>query len=162
MQKKDKDKENRKKKIKEVIKKEREEKEGYLEGWKRAKSDLVNYKKDELKRMNGYLFYEKKKILLKIISILDSFQRAEKEVEKRDNDEIIGGFLIIKKQLEMFLSEEGVEKIDAVGKEFDPQFHEAVEVVEDSEKSGVVVEELEKGYLLDGEVIRASKVKVAQ
>ncbi len=155
----------RRNKIKEILEKERIEKEEYLNGWKRAKADLLNYKKDEIKRINSHLFYEKKRILLKIISILDNFNRAEVEAQKRETDEIITGLLIIKKQIELFLKEEGVEEIEAAGKEFDPQFHEAVEVVEITEnnfESGIIVEEVEKGYILEDEVIRASKVKVSQ
>lgn len=162
---KDKNEEVKKKKdkIKRIIEKEREEKEEYLNGWKRAKADLINYKKDETKRMNNHLFYEKRRILLKVISILDNFNRAEKESQKIENNEIINGLLIIKKQIESFLSEEGVEEINAMGEEFDPQFHEAVEVISDSNReSGIIVEEIEKGYMLQEEVIRASKVKVTQ
>ncbi len=158
-----KDKINRnKEKIKKIIEKEKKEKEEYLDGWRRTKADLLNYKKDEIKRINNHLFYEKKRILLKIISILDNFNRAEIEAQKRETDEIITGLLIIKKQIEVFLKEEGVEEIEAIGREFDPQFHEAVEVVEGDVESGIIVEELEKGYILEDEVIRASKVKVVQ
>ncbi len=153
-----------KQKIKEIIRKEKEEKRECLEGWKRAKADLLNYKKDELKRINNHLFYERKRILLKIISILDSFNRAEKEIEKTQDDEIINGLLIIKKQIEAFLTEEGVEEIKALGKEFDPHFHEAIEMIktDNNVESGLIVEEIEKGYILEGEIIRASKVKVSQ
>ncbi len=103
-------------------------------------------------------------MLLKIISILDNFERAEKETEKTEPNEIITGLLIIKKQIEIFLKEEGIREIEATGKEFDPQFHEAVEVVktDKEEEIGIIIEELEKGYILEGEIIRASKVRVAQ
>lgn len=160
--KKDKKTNKKKNKIKKIIEKEKKEKEEFLNGWKRAKADLLNYKKDEIKRINNHLFYEKKRILLKIISILDNFNRAEEATQKKEADEIINGLLIIKKQIELFLKEEGITEIEAVGKEFDPQFHEAVEVVESDIESGTIVEELEKGYILEDEVIRASKVKVAQ
>ncbi len=155
---------NKEIKLKKIFRKERKQKEEYLDGWKRARADLMNYKKDELKRVNSHLFYEKKKMLLKIISILDNFDRAEKETKKTEPNEIINGFLIIKKQIKTFLEEEGIREIETVGKEFDPQFHEAVEVVktDKEEEVGMIMEELEKGYTLEQEIIRASKVRVAQ
>ncbi len=155
-------KESKIEKIKNIIKRYRAEKEEYLEGWKRAKADLENYKKDEFSRISSTVESEKRKTILKFLQVLDNFYRAEKETKNKDSDNIIDGFLIIKKQIEEVLREEGVEPIDALGKEFDPEFHEAVEMIESESESGTVVEELEKGYLLNGKVIRATKVKVAK
>jgi len=153
-----------KEKIKKIIKaykKRKKEKEEYLEGWKRAKAELENYKKGEKERMESFLFREKRDFLLKLLPVLDNFKRAEKEAERGNENEVVAGLLKIKKQLEDVLLKEGVEEIKALGEEFDPEYHDAVEMVEDeSGSSGEVVEELEKGYLLGEEVIRPSKVKV--
>ncbi len=142
-----------------ILKKEKEE---YLDGWKRAKADLLNYKKDELKRVEVMVFREKEKLFKKILSVLDNLDRAEEEVKKRgENNEIIEGFLKIKEQLFDVLKEEGVEEMKSLGEEFDPFYHDAIEMCEDgSVVSGMVVEEYEKGYLYKNEVIRPAKVKV--
>ncbi len=153
---------NEKVKYEEVISAIEKEKEEYLNGWKKEKADFINYKKEETKRMMFFLELEKANLLLKSISVLDNFYRAEKEAEKRvEEDNLILGFLKIKEQIENFLKEEGVEEIKTENEFFDPNFHEAVEMVEEKDKeSGKILEELEKGYLLNKKVIRPAKVKV--
>jgi molecular chaperone GrpE len=153
---------NEKKQTKEkeidIIKKERDD---YLEGWKREKADFINYKKEEYKKIEEFLEREMKSLILKIIPILDNFYRAEKETEKMKDNNLVLGFLKIKEQLNNFLKEEGVEEMEVIGKEFDPNYHEAVQTTErEGGKSGEIVEELEKGYFLNKKVIRPAKVKV--
>ncbi len=157
-------KEKRLKKIKEVIKKHKKEKEEYLQGWKRAKADYLNYKKDEHRRISTFLLKGKEDLFLKILPILDNFNRAEKEAKKRkEKDDLLEGFLKIKNQLDSLLKEEGVEEIEIEGEEFDPLYHEAIEVREEKgQKSGTIIEEVEKGYLFQGKVIRPAKVKVVK
>lgn len=152
-------KEEKKKNKIEILKKENEE---YLDGWKRAKADLLNYKKDELKRVGTMIFREKETLFKKILLVLDNLERAEEEVEKRnEKNEIIEGFLKIKKQLIDLLKEEGVEEMESLGKDFDPYYHDAIEICEtESVESGKIIEEYEKGYLYNNEVIRPAKVKV--
>ncbi len=160
------DKKNKKetsiKKEKEIILLLEKEKEEYLNGWKRAKADLINYKRDETLRTDAALRNGKKSIILKIISVMDSFDRAFEEISKDEKDAYFEGFLKIKEQMEGLLTKEGVEKIETVDKEFDPFFHEVVESVKkEGISSGIIIEETQKGYIMDGEVIRPSKVKVA-
>ncbi len=153
--------EKKREKIKKIIEDCEKEKNDYLDGWKRAKADLVNYKKEELRRTERMIDREKERMLTKILPVLDNFQRAAKEAEKREEDHLIEGFLKIKEQIERFLKEEGVEKIDAEGKEFDPFYHEAIETVDsESQESGIVSEELQRGYLYKNQVLRPAKVKV--
>ncbi len=156
-----------KEKIKKIIsgyrryKKERNE---YLEGWKRCKADFINYKKEEGDRIEKRVQKEREEFVLKILPILNNFRRAQSEVEKRGEDtagDIYHGFLKIKKQLETFLASLGVEEIETINKEFDPHIHDAIEVIEEKGKeSGIIVEELEKGYIMNNNVIRPAKVKV--
>ncbi len=143
----------------EILKKEKEE---YLDGWKRAKADLLNYKKDEFKKLEIMVFREKEKLFKKILSVIDNLNRAEEEVKKREeSNEIVEGFLKIKEQLFDLLKEEGIDEVESLGKEFDPFYHDAIEICEDeSIESGIIVEEYEKGYLYKNEVIRPAKVKV--
>ncbi len=144
----------------ETYKKERDE---YLEDLKRAKADLLNYKKEEGKRMEDFAIKEKEKMVLGMLEVLDNFKRAAKEAEKRKNDDLINGFLKIKEQFEDLLHKEGVKEIKAEGEEFDPYYHEAIETVEDeNEESGMIVEEKQKGYLMNERIVRPSKVKVVK
>lgn len=134
-------------------------KEEYLNGWKRSKADFENYKKDELKRVSSLIEYSQRVLLLELLNIVDDFEVAENQIPEEEKNEYIKGLLQIKSRLDEFLSKFGVEVISAVGKDFDPNFHEAVEMV-DGEKSGVVVEEVSKGYIKSGKLIRPTKVKV--
>jgi len=137
------------------------EKEEYLYGWKKAKADLINYKKEEASRAESLLKEKKRGIILRVVSVMDSFDRAVEEAESKE-DSFYEGFLNIKKQMEDVLKKEGVEAISSLGEEFDPSFHEVVEMIEkEGVESGTVVEEVQKGYKMDGELIRPSKVKVA-
>ena len=95
----------------------------------------------------------------KIIQILDNMYIAEKSIEKKliDNPSI-KGLLMIRKQMEDFLKSEGVSEIDE--KKFNPEVHEIVEEVETSQKSGEVIEIIQKGYKINGKVLRPAKVKI--
>ncbi len=157
-----------KKKEKEKLKKQIEfcekQKNEYLDGWKRARADFINYKKEEFQRIERCVEEEKMGMLKKVLLIFDNFERATKEAEKQKrSDDLIEGFLKIKELVECFLKEEGVEEMRTEGEEFNPLYHEAIETVEsDSLESGVVSEEVQKGYLYRGKVLRPSTVKVVR
>jgi len=71
--------------------------------------------------------------------------------------------LMIKKQLEDFLRTNGVEAIECAGKNFDPMLHEVIQAMEcEDQESGTIVEETQKGYMIDGCLLRPAKVKVAK
>jgi len=101
--------------------------------------------------------------------------------EKENIDKVIQGFLQIKIQLEEFLKNQGVEEIKAVGEAFDPNLHEVMEEIEPAFapasaeatagkkategkeiKSGVIIEEIQKGYKINGRLLRPAKVKVTK
>ncbi len=157
--------EEEKKKVKKLIsayKKQKREKEDYLEGWKRAKADLDNYKRKEKERLERFSLQDKKEFLRKFLPVLDNFKRAEEEASKaEEKGEVVEGLLKIKEQLEDILHREGLREIEALGREFNPEYHDAIEMVEyEGKESGIIVEEIGKGYLLGEEVVRPSKVKV--
>ncbi len=143
--------------------------EEYLNGWKRERADFINYKKDEMERIGELAKYANTEIILKIIPILDNIYLAESHVpEELKENKWINGFNQIKNQLASFLSKEGIEPIETVGKPFDPNFHEVVEEISPSEalakggKPGTIVEETQKGYTMDGKIIRVAKVKISK
>ena len=136
----------------------------YLAGWQRAKADFLNYKKEEAERTKEILDYVQKEFILRILPILDNFYLAENQVsEDLKNNADVDGLLKIKNQFQEFLKNQGIEEIETNEKEFDPNFHEAVEQVEVKGKdSNIIIEEIEKGYILKGKVIRPARVKVSK
>jgi len=168
----------------EELKKKLEEcqklKEEYLAGWQRARADFLNYKKEEIERIEEILKYGGEEFILKILPILDNFDLAEKKLpEDLKNNDNIKGLLQIKTQILDFLRIQGVEEIKTIGEKFDPNFHEAVEQVEESKlssspsafareieakdkDSGIIVEEVQKGYKINGRLLRPAKVKVVK
>jgi len=160
----------------EELKKKLEEceklKDEYLAGWQRERADFLNYKREELERIGEILKYTNVGLILNILPILDNFEIAEKKLpEDLKNDENVKGILQIKNQILDFLKNQGVEEIKSAGEKFDPNFHEAVEEIEPPSakategkdiKSGIIVEEIQKGYKIHGKVLRPAKVRVAK
>jgi molecular chaperone GrpE len=168
----------------EELKKKLEEcqklKEEYLAGWQRARADFLNYKKEEIERIEEILKYGGEEFILKILPILDNFDLAEKKLtEDLKNNDSIKGLLQIKTQILDFLRIQGVEEIKTIGEKFDPNFHEAVEQVEENKlssspfadareieakdkDSGIIVEEVQKGYKINGRLLKPAKVKVVK
>ena len=147
----------------EELKKERDE---YLDGWKRAKADFLNYKKEEAERMQAMAEFARRGLLAKILPILDNLARAKKEISTKEKEnQVYKGFLQIVSQWQEFLKSEGIEEIETVGKPFNPEVHETVEEVDshgNGGQSGMIVEELEKGYMMQGKLLRPAKVKVTK
>ena len=149
-------------KLKEDLENVKEKCEEYLNGWKRERADFLNYKKDEMERMGQLIKYSNEELILKIIPILDNIYLAESHVpEKLKDNPWIEGFNRIKNQLYGFLQKEGIEPIETIGKQFDPNTMECVEEVE-CDESGVVAEEIQKGYTMHEKLIRVAKVKVSK
>lgn len=132
----------------------------YLDGWKRAKADLINYKKDELRRLEEVARFGSESLILELISILDDFDLALATLEKQGTAE--KGIYLIKSRFEDILKHRGLEKIKVkAGDRFDPAFHEAIITVqEEGGEVDAVAEEVEAGYALHGKVIRPARVKV--
>jgi molecular chaperone GrpE len=156
-----------KKKIEELNQKLKEceiLKNEYLAGWQRARADLINYKKEELERIEEFLKRANENFIFEFLPILDNFDSAEKMIskEKKELPEI-KGVLQIKKQILDFFKKYGVEEVKSIGEKFDPAFHEVVEEIDtDRFETGIIVEEIQKGYKINGRVLRPAKVKVAK
>lgn len=138
------------------------EKEEYLDGWKRSKADFSNYKSSELERIKKISDYTEEMIISEIIEIADSFDMAEDSIpiNEKENNDFVKGFLQIKNKLNVFFRKMEVQEIVCLGKDFDPNHHEAIEIVEAKGKSGTIFEEILKGYTRKGKLLRASKVRV--
>lgn len=148
------------KKLKEKLKKCQKEKEEYLDGWQRAKADFINSRKEEEKRREELVKFSNFMLISEILPVFDSFDLAFSG--KEENEKSSKGFLFIKSQLEDILKKYGLEVIKALGEKFNPELHESVGEVESDKESGIVIEEVQKGYMLNGRVLRAAKVKISK
>ncbi|TSC75705.1 MAG: molecular chaperone GrpE [Parcubacteria group bacterium Gr01-1014_30] len=138
----------------------------YLAGWQLARADFLNYKKDEMERVGDILKYANEGLIVKILPILDNFEIAIKGIMNQESgignsEEVIKGFSQIKEQILTFLKEQGIEEIKSIGEKFDPNLHEVMEELETPDKeSGIILEETQKGYTINGRLLRPAKVKV--
>lgn len=128
---------------------------------KRQMAEFENFRKRSEKEKTQMYEIGAKSALEKMLPVVDNFERGLAGTEDSD-DAFVQGMQMIYKQLMTSLEEVGVTPIEAVGKEFDPEFHNAVMHVEDeSFGDNEVVEELQKGYMYRESVLRHSMVKVA-
>ena len=141
------------------------EKQDYQELWDkyvRLQAEFDNYKKRSFKEKVEFIKFANEGLIIELLSILDNFERGIKSAEqKKDYDLLHQGVDMISKQLYSLLETKGLSRIKAVGQKFDPHKHEAVEVVEGDDE-GVVVEELQPGYLLSGRIVRLARVKATK
>src|SRR3989338_6406441 len=121
----------------------------YLNGWKRAQADFVNYKKDETKRLVEFLKFGNERLILEIIEVLDDLDNAAKEIKNPGLDQVI-------KKFQELLKKYSVERIGVAGKKFDPLVHEAVS----TEPDGAKMEEVRAGYMMQDKVIRPARVRI--
>jgi len=133
----------------------------YLDGWKRSKADFINYRKDEVKRLDLILKFANETIIKDLINVLDSFDLAIQSLG--GDSKVEKGVYLIRAQLEDILKKYGLERIIvSVGQKFDPALHEAIASVESDKPSGTIIDEVERGYTLSGKLIRAARVKVSK
>nr|WP_028391861.1 MULTISPECIES: nucleotide exchange factor GrpE [Bacillaceae] len=130
----------------------------------RLQADFDNSRRRAKLDMEAALKYRAQSLAGDLIQSLDNFERAMKiESDNEETKSVIAGMDMIYKGIVEALKKEGVEAIEAVGKEFDPHMHQAVmQVQDDSVESNIVVEEFQKGYKLKDRVIRPSMVKVSE
>ncbi len=150
--------------LKEDLKKEKERAEEYLNKYKYLLADYDNYRKRIDKEADIRVKREVEKFILKLLDLRDDYIRAIETVKKSDNtNTIISGLEGVLKNLDNILKEEGIVEIDALGKLFDPNLHEAVSFVDSGEMpENTVTNEIRKGYMLNDRVIRPSLVEVSK
>ena len=129
---------------------------------RRQMAEFDNYRKRTEKEKDQMFSMGEKSVIEKMLPIVDNFERGFSVVEDEDRDDaFVAGMQKIYQQLLKQLSDLGVTPIEAVGKEFDPAYHNAVMQVESEElESGTVAQELQKGYMFHDQVLRHSMVSV--
>ncbi len=131
----------------------------YLENWQRAQADYTNFKKRLEMDKSESIKYANAGLILKILPVLDDFERAVEHVPPSlADDPWVGGINGIARKLETSLETAGLSPIKALGECFDPSVHEASGCAPG--KEGIVVQELQKGYMFNERVIRPSRVMV--
>ena len=131
------------------------------ERYSRLFAEFTNYKRRTEKEKADLYAYAGEKFAKDLLEVIDNFERAMEA--KPEGDKFAEGMDLILTQLRAVMQKNHVEEIEALGKAFDPNFHNAVmtEASEDAE-SGVVTKVFQKGYTLNGKVIRPSMVAVSQ
>lgn len=148
------------KKLKADLARSEKERREYLDGWQRAKADLINYRKDERSRFEDLARYAAGDMVQELIGVLDNFDLAlgsgvPPEVEK--------GIVLIRSQLESIVRKQGGEAVDTkIGDPFDPALHEAIGEEESDAPAGAIARVLQKGWRMQGRIIRPARVKLSQ
>ena len=128
---------------------------------KRQMAEFENFRKRTEKEKSQMFETGAKSVIEKILPVIDNFERGLAAIEPDNKDSFYDGMCMIHKQMLSELEKIGVTPIEAVGKEFDPNFHNAVMQVESEEfESGIVAQELQKGYMYRDTVVRYSMVGV--
>ena len=128
---------------------------------KRQMAEFENFRKRTEKEKSMMFETGAKSVIEKILPVIDNFERGLAAIEPDNKDSFYEGMVMIHKQMLSELEKIGVTPIEAVGKEFDPNFHNAVMQVESEEfESGIVAQELQKGYMYRESVVRYSMVAV--
>ena len=129
---------------------------------RRLLADYENFKRRATLDKEAFQKYRSQNVLTNLIPVLDNFSRAL-SVESKSEEEsaLMTGMEMIYRSLVTALESEGLVEVEAQDKEFDPNFHQAIMTDSNPEKpSGIVLEELQKGYMLKDRVLRPSMVKV--
>lgn len=138
--------------------------EEHTERYIRLQADFDNFRRRTRQEKEELSIIVAQGIVMQFLPVLDNFERAlSLSGSAAQGDGLRTGVEMICRQFAQVFEKLGVEPVAAVGAQFDPQLHEAVMSVEDAEKpDGTIAEELQKGYLLKGKVIRPSMVKVVK
>lgn len=130
----------------------------------RLRADFENTKKRIEREKSEAIKYANEKLLVEILSVVDNFDRAMTSLaEGHDPARVREGLQIAQTELHKILEQHGVETVKSVGEHFDPRFHEAVGTAESADlEEGKILDEVQRGYLLNGRLLRPSRVRIIQ
>jgi hypothetical protein len=145
---------------KEATKKPSDEVNEYQERYQRLLADFDNYKKREEANKADFKKFASSSLVEKLLPVIDNLDRALAKAD--ENDAFVEGVVMTRKELLKVLANEGLEEIPSDGCEFDHNIHQAV-LAEDSDEveSNHIIETFQKGYKLNGRLLRPAMVKVA-
>lgn len=136
----------------------------YLNGWKRAKADYINLKKETDKKLQEATQYANAALILQMLPINDHFKLAMEHIPEEEKEkEWVVGMMNIRKEFQELLTQFGIEEIKTEGEQFDPELHDAVSKEKSEEvASGQIIKEVQPGYKLFKKVLQHAKVSVAE
>lgn len=133
----------------------------YIEKYQRLMADFANYKQREEKSKADFKKFASSSLIEKLLPVLDNFDRALKD--KDPEDPFVKGVMMTRDELLKTLKNEGLEEIASDGEKFDHNLHHAVMTEEsDTVEEDYIIETFQKGYTLNGKVLRPSMVKVSK
>jgi molecular chaperone GrpE len=140
----------------------REQSDENLRNWQRAAADFSNYKRRTDEERRAMSLMANAVLLGRLLDVIDDFDRALASVPEDIHEGWLDGIRLVERKLQAVLEAEGVTPIEAIGQSFDPNLHEAVSHEETTEyPDNTVIGEAQRGYLLQGRVLRPSLVRVA-
>ena len=150
--------------LKERLAKSEEEVKNLEDRLLRLAAEFDNYKKRMAKEFGYLIKNANENLILQLLDTLDNFQRALDSAKTSDDyDSFHKGVELIYNHMKEILTKEGLKEIEALGNPFDPNFHEAVTQAEsDQHDEGIIIDEINKGYMLNDRLLRASKVVVSK
>lgn len=130
----------------------------------RSQADFDNFRRRSRQEREELAKYASLKLIEQLLPVVDNFDRAlSSSKETKDFESLAKGVEMIWRQLDQVLSQEGLKPMETVGQPFNPEYHQAVAQVESEEhEEGIIVEELQKGYMLKDKVLRPAMVKVSK
>jgi molecular chaperone GrpE len=145
--------------LEQALEYEKKKAEDYLSKWQRAQADFINLKRRNEQEREEIIKIANAELARSILPALDDLTRALEHIEAPTvEDSWVEGIGLIERKLRASLESQGIREIKAVGEKFDPNIHEAA--MHSRGKEGVVVQELQKGYMLHDRVLRPSMVVV--
>jgi molecular chaperone GrpE len=147
--------------LEEELEAAQQEANNYKDKYLRAQAEMANFKKRLERRYEEQVEEEKKRLLLKFLSLADNLERALDHTDLND-DGLRDGIELTYQEIQHLLAQEGVEQMAPEGQPFDPSYHEAVAIIPTSDaETDTVVAEIQKGYLYRDQLLRPAKVHVA-
>ncbi|KAB2942716.1 MAG: heat shock protein GrpE [Candidatus Methanoperedens nitroreducens] len=130
----------------------------------RLNAEFDNLRKRNIKERDEFIKYANEKLIQELIDVYESLERGIENAKKADNnDKLIKGMELVYKQFKSVLEKNGLVPIKALGEKFDHRKHEAMmQTLTDEQEEDTILEEFAKGYMLNGKVIRYSKVRVSK
>jgi molecular chaperone GrpE len=129
----------------------------------RVQADFDNFRRRARQEKEEFAKYASLKLIEQLLPIVDNFERAlQSSRETSDFEALAKGLDMTSRQLAQVLEQEGLRPMESVGQPFNPEYHQAIMQVESEEhEEGIVVEEVQKGYMLKDKVLRPAMVKVS-
>ncbi len=150
--------------LEQQLEQEKARSQEYLDNWKRTAAEFANYKRRAEKEKGEFTQFANSVLLGKLLDVMDGFDAAFRAIPERYRSEPwVEGIRLVEQKLQRVLESEGVKPIEAQGKDFDPNYHEAMFYEPTpGAPEGQVTGEFQRGYMIGDRVLRPTRVKVAK